>query len=305
MVRSTDSDSLAKSIEVKAIEGKVPADSTSHLTLHTVSTQSATTVAFVCVLLTGAGFLFFVNAGEVVNLALKLLLIAVLALTLKRWTGAIVLALLQVSLFFLEDPQVVRHDVTTTLIWVVSGLALVASISRYRTLQEFEQESAVRLLPKLLQLRASVRNPIRRRAAEAARRSFMQIPRSVLQLAGCLFIATVLLWLVPLHRGSSVINTAREYGIIPTGYRTIMMGVLLFLLYLPIWLVINEVTWRRHTPAQSRLFLRTALIKWMHRDLRMVVRRSLRLRRRRSLKVGSSRNNDNAAEKPSELSGEF
>ena len=52
----------------------------------------------------GLLFIVLVDAGDVVSGAVKLIFAALLILTLKRWTGAMILALVQAVLFHLEQP---------------------------------------------------------------------------------------------------------------------------------------------------------------------------------------------------------
>lgn len=257
------------------------------LSADTVPAQSALLVSLAVLFGVGLIFLVAIDAGPMVNLALKLIFLAILTLTLKRWTGALVLALLQANLFMLEEPGIAGLNPTASVIWVGVSLMLMACISQFRTLQDFEPHSALRLFPRLRRLQRPPRSQLGRLSAESSRRSLAKWPRTLLQLTGCALLAALLMWLVPMHPRNGPVNTVREYRLIPTGYRTIMMGVLLFLIYLPTWLVTNEVRWRSHSVAQSGVYLRGVFLKWIHRDLRMVVRRTVRLRRRKAVAVGA------------------
>ena len=106
------------------------------------------------------------------------------------------------------------------------------------------------------------------------------VGRSVLLLVACSVLAFLLMSLVPVDTTFTGLNTIREFRRRPTGYRVIMSGLLLFSVYVLAWLVINEGVWRRLSPAQAGLYLRSVFLKWLHRDLRMVTKRRLKRRRR-------------------------
>lgn len=226
-------------------------------------------------------FLTFLYTGAVLNLSLKFFFLAILVLTLRRWTGALLLALLQIHLFFLE-PHVVDSDgAAGEFVWVMATVLLIMAVSRFRTLQEKDQHSSVRLL--LSSLATSAANTTDRDSSAMSRHSgtaIMPLGRSVLLLVACSLVALDLMSLVPPDRTITGLSTVSEFRLRPSGYRVIMSGLLLFSAYVLGWIFINEGVWRRLLPTQASIYLRSVLLKWLHRDLRMLTKRRLTMRRR-------------------------
>ena len=226
-------------------------------------------------------FLTFLYTGAVLNLSLKFFFLAILVLTLRRWTGALLLALLQIHLFFLE-PRVVNSDgAAGEFVWVMATVLLIMAVSRFRTLQEKDQHSSVRHL--LSSLTTSAANTTERDSSAMSRHSgtaMMTIGRSVLLLVACSLVALNLMSVVPPDRTITGLSTVSEFRLRPSGYRVMMSGLLLFSAYVLGWVFINEGVWRRLSPSQASIYLRCVLLKWLHRDLRMLTKRRLTMRRR-------------------------
>lgn len=226
-------------------------------------------------------FLTFLYTGAVLNLSLKFFFLAILVLTLRRWTGALLLALLQVHLFFLEPRVADFGGAIGEFVWVMTTVLLIMAVSRFRTLQEKDEHSTVRrLLSSVIsggtnahEYDASV---IRRHTAAAVVTS----GRSALLLVGCCLVALNLMSLVPADRTITGLNTVSEFRLRPSGYRIIMSGLLLYSVFVVSWLFINEGVWRRLSSSQAGIYLRSVLLRWMHRDLRMLTKRRLKQRRR-------------------------
>ncbi|MDG1893930.1 MAG: hypothetical protein P8J37_03380 [Fuerstiella sp.] len=226
-------------------------------------------------------FLTFLYSGAVLNLSLKFFFLAILVLTLRRWTGALLMALLQIHLFFLEPRVVGSGGAGGEVVWVVATVLLIMAVSRFRTLQEKDEHSTVRRL--LSSLNARTVNTHERDASALSRHSFaafVTVGRPVLLLIACAVLALDLMSLVPPDRTITGLNTIREFRLRPSGYRVIMSGLLLFSAFILGWLVINEVVWRRLSPSQAGIYLRSVSVKWLHRDLRMLTKRRLKMRRR-------------------------
>ncbi|MEO2013745.1 MAG: hypothetical protein ABGZ53_05185 [Fuerstiella sp.] len=226
-------------------------------------------------------FLTFLYTGAVLNLSLKFFFLAILVLTLRRWTGALLLALLQIHLFFLEPRALGFRGVASELLWVVATVLLVMAVSRFRTLQEIDKHSTIRQL--LSSLTASAPRTDGRVSPALSRYSvaaMLVIGRSVLLLVACVVLAFLLMSLVPVDTTFTGLNTIREFRLRPSGYRVIMSGLLLFSVFVLAWLVINEGVWRRLSTVQAGVYLRSVFLKWLHRDLRMVTKRRLKRRRR-------------------------
>ena len=237
--------------------------------------------SLVLIMFCGWFFLTFLYTGAVLNLSLKFFFLAILVLTLRRWTGALLLALLQIHLFFLE-PRVVDSDgAAGEFVWVMATVLLVMAVSRFRTLQEKDEHSTVRRLLSSLSTRAANTNEHDSSAMPRHFRSaILTLGRSVLLLVACSLVALDVMSLVPPDRTITGLNTVREFRLRPSGYRVIMSGLLLFSAFVLGWLVINEGVWRRLSPSQAGIYLRSVFLKWLHRDLRMLTKRRLKLRRR-------------------------
>ena len=59
-----------------------------------------------------------------------------------------------------------------------------------------------------------------------------------------------------------------------------MLGCLLFALFLPVWILVNESVWRSRSRRQASIYLRSSFLKWIHRDLRMIIKKKLKARRK-------------------------
>ncbi len=237
--------------------------------------------SFYLIVVVALGLLFLSTLydGDHITASLKLIFLAVLVLTLKRWTGALLLGLVQVNLFYLESRDIVpRFEVADTL-WVLVTVFLLVAVSRFRTLQEQDQQSTIFTVRLLLAGIAKNNRVI----VDLVATNLMAFARSLLRVAVVIVLsaiaARVIMWLVPFHAPGSGFSTAREFAIRPSGYRAIMVGLLLFLLFLPTWLFVNEVVWRSLSKSQAGIYLRSTFLKWNHRELRMIIRKRIKVRR--------------------------
>jgi hypothetical protein len=58
-------------------------------------------------------------------------------------------------------------------------------------------------------------------------------------------------------------------------------GALLIVCLFAVWIAVSEVSWRQMTAGQARMYLRSAFLKLHYADLRMIVRRRLKVRQQR------------------------
>lgn len=235
------------------------------------------------VLSIGFGLLFLgtLHSGPNVNVAVKLIFLAVLVLTFKRWTGALLLAIVQLNLFYLEQPYFVPMSSVVGLVWIALTLGLVASVSRYRTLHDYlpRTKGAGGVAKDTSAGSDTLRRELPSRMAQCL--PFMQgtLLRTILILASCTLAAFLVMQMLPLVYTEPGFDPVRELQLKPSGYRTLASGLILFLCFLAVWLIINEICWRSMTPAQASVYLRSVFLKWIHRDLRMVVKRRIKQRR--------------------------
>ena len=224
-------------------------------------------------------FLTFLYTGIVLNLSLKFFFLAILVLTLRRWTGALLLALLQTHLYFLEPRGV--SDPISEFVWVMATVVLIMAVSRFRCLQDIDQHSTVRrLLSELTSSSAHSHRPTSQTMSQSLTTAILTVGRCVLLLIACVLLALLVMSLVPVDTTFTGLNTIREYRLRPSGYRVIMLGLLLFAVFVVAWLAINEGVWRRLSATQAGIYLRSVFLKWLHRDVRMVIKGRLRRRRR-------------------------
>lgn len=230
------------------------------------------------------------------NLAMNFIFLAVFVLTLRFWTGALVFAFCQAELLFGDfrtaDPAIYPDG------WILAGLsfALIVVISAFRTLQERDSVPAYRLLKSWLPTRQEATTETSSvKTAEASENSMQlatteagRLVRQLLQtgvlLLACAIAAWIILGMFPTRRTVTGLNTISTYRLRPSGHRMIIIGLSLFTVFLLAWTLINELTWRRLTKGQSRVYLGSIVLKTLLPDLRMVVRKRLKLRRRRRSK---------------------
>ncbi|MCR9200996.1 MAG: hypothetical protein NXI04_20345 [Planctomycetaceae bacterium] len=226
------------------------------------------------------------------NLAMNFIFLAVFVLTLRFWTGALVFAFCQAELLFGDfrsaDPAIYPDG------WILTGLSflLIVVISTFRTLQERDSAAAYRLLRSWLPAgnqnsatkEEAVESPVDQATAEAGR-LVRQLLRAGVLLLACGIAAWLILDLFPTRRTVTGLNTISTYRLRPAGHRMIVVGLTIFTVFLIAWTLINELTWRRITRGQSRVYLSSVMLKTLLPDLRMVIRKRVKLRRRRRSKT--------------------
>lgn len=250
---------------------------------------------FLLILLLGLSFIALVDVGDSVNGAVKLIFAALLVLTLKRWTAAILLALVQAILFHLEQPFFAPLSLVSGLIWIGLTTSILIVVSRYRTLQEINHASVLKTLPQLRGAWQS--DPAdERRIRDNLSSLRMQTIKTLMVIGGCAIVASILLKLLPFYGRGADFNAVREFRLQPGGFRVIMSGLSLFVIFLPIWILVNEIVWRTKSSRQASVYLRSVLLKWLHRDLRMVARKRVKQRRKRLRSLKPTRQPDNPQE---------
>lgn len=226
------------------------------------------------------------------NLAMNFIFLAVFVLTLRFWTGALVFAFCQAELLFGDfrttDPAIYLDG------WILSGLSflLIAVLSAFRTLQERDSVAAYRLLrswfPTGNQDSATADQAEENRTEQATAevgRLVRQMLRTGALLLACGLAAWIILSLFPTRRTVTGLNTISTYRLRPAGHRMIVVGLTLFTVFLLTWTLVNELTWRKVTRGQSRVYLSSMMLKTLLPDLRMVIRKRIKLRRKRRSKA--------------------
>lgn len=240
-------------------------------------------LTFVGVLLLGFHVSWTVFPPDPIGLALQLLFIALLVLALKRWTAAMVLALVQIPLFLTTSA---RWNTVPTVDEVLIAFQLVLMLALISRLHSPAGASSS-ILKTLKLVLGRREQKVQQR--EQNLRVFSQAVRhflfSTLSLVGAMLAVTLLaafiLQLVPMDPEFRAYSR-RWFRILPTGFRLIMLGGLLFICVLVSWVVVAEVNFRRLSVREASMYLRSQLVGWLHRDFRMVVRRHRRQKRKRS-----------------------
>ena len=98
---------------------------------------------------------------------------------------------------------------------------------------------------------------------------FTMLGRMVLPVAA----VSMLLTLVPLDP-----DTPSDARLIPPAVRTISLGIVLLLICVMSNSLMNVLVWRKLSSAEAKIFLRSELSKWIHREVSRVVRRRVRFR---------------------------
>mgnify|MGYP006928168716 FL=1 len=210
-----------------------------------------------------------------IRLPVTLILMALLLLlTLKRWTGAIFLCILQLHAFFAEAPQRPMDASAASFPWLFLAVALIVMVSRYRTLQERDNQSVISSLGTLLSTFRKPESANVQLIIRNLRKILLQLVMAAGVVTFCAVAASWLLASVPL-----LPNTIREVGLNPSGYRLIILGLKLFSVAFVSWIAINELVWRSLSRSQAGIYLRSTFLSWIHRDFRMVVKRRIKSRR--------------------------
>lgn len=225
------------------------------------------------------------------NLAMNFIFLAVIVLSMRFWTGALVFAFCQAELLFgdLRTTEPVLYPDG----WLLTGLCfcLILVLSAYRTLQDRDLTAAHRLLLGWLREQTSANDAMNTPQASATTESpnpaqetgrlLRQLFRSALLLGACAFAAWIVLGLFPTNRTFLGLNTIIEYRLRPAGHRTIVMGLTLFTLFFVAYTLVNEMMWQRLSRRQSRIYVNSILLKTLLPDFRMMVRKRLKARRSR------------------------
>lgn len=239
-------------------------------------------------LLTGAMGVLMVWAfatDSSLSLPLRLIFLALLVLTLKRWTGAAMLGLIQLHLLLMEPPARDLQEIGGGLLWVALTMVLLMIVSRYRTLQERDHASSITAFGGLLSSSGSGRPPTPESDDDAPEQIWynlkhllQQCLRGLLLIVACAVLAALVIHLVPQE---SVSLTIREFRLKPSGYRLIRLALGLFAAWLVAWIIVNELVWRSLSSAQAGMYLRSTVIQWLHRDLRMIILKRMKVRQQK------------------------
>ena len=251
-------------------------------------------IAYVLLTL-GIGVLVGTSSFEASRIAVSLRLIfaAVLLLSVKRWTGTILLVFIQIDLFSSESRQLgggMGYLVSDMLV-----LSLILFVSRYRLLRQTTSSGLMAMLrslwfdgpePSSSSPRASNTSASEQSAAASAiGRSALSAGFGLTRLLAAGVAAVVILMILPPSAG-------RDEWLVNSSGNSVFLwpGPFLLTCLLGLLILLTEITWRQQTESQSSQYARSAFLKAHNPDLRRIVVRRLKLlaKRRPKAKVSDS-----------------
>ena len=215
--------------------------------------------------------------GSELSVPLRLLFAAVLIVSVDRWTGMILLLFLQADLFLSEPRRTGSLHSTGEYFRVFWALILLAAVCRLRSIRDLSGESWL-----------SLRGISGRRSRAVAPGD----PQRRERLLSGLISATVP-WLMTACRASLSVGLAaillaaippprdpRSWQqLLPERGWQVWPGPLLLVAVTAAAVVACELGWRQLSPSQAQMYLRSVILKLHFADLRIVVRRQLRLKK--------------------------
>ena len=224
------------------------------------------------------GALLMLMAPEL-SWSIKLFMIALVLLSLKHWGGFLMLLLIQADLFLREGGQFAGLRGAWGIVFVFVVVSVLMFVARHRHLLSQLAGGSVLTLLKDIFKPPSRESDLASEPPESPLLVSMvsSALRGVTLLLCCTLTARFLLGLLPNSREFQ--GDLRELTDIDP---TMSAGVTLVVSVVAAWLVVSEIAWRRLTPAQCRVLLRSVFLKIHYRDLRMIVLRRLKQRIQRA-----------------------
>lgn len=212
-----------------------------------------------CLLGCGAMFLVMLFFGHPLSLVMKLVFLAVFVLTVRFWTGGLVLLLAILHLISMPPEQNGMLVILKASSWIVVSICLVALICAFRTLREHDSSPVWHVLkraPELLDFQHPV---LFRFAGQLLKVLLAPLIAGVIAFAALAFLPTA--------------NARNVYGLKASSFRLIFIGFGIFAAVSVIWLVMNEWLWRSISKSQASVYVRGIAVKDMFRDFRRIAKR--------------------------------
>lgn len=208
--------------------------------------------------------------------SIRLLIIALVMLTLKRWGGVLVLMLVQGDLVLREGRDMAILNGSGGVLFVLVVMAVLMFVARQRELlQQIARSSLLQVAREFLNSgEAPAESP--QEFSVPAGRIFSSALRGITLLFGCVVIARIALGMLPTNR--EVTAGLRDFLDVDP---SLTAGTLLIVSLFAVWIAVSEVAWRQMTAGQARMYLRSAFLKLHYADLRMIVRKRLKVRQQR------------------------
>ncbi len=223
--------------------------------------------------------------------SLRLLIIALVFLTLKRWGGVLVLILVQGDLMLREGREFAVLNGATGVAFAFVVVAVLMFVARNRQL--LLQSAGGSLIRQARTLLNAPENdgPIAADSGAAALRIFASGLRGLLVVFGCVMVSGVLMAMLPDNRDLTG-GLRRAVNADPP----MIVGATILVAIVAAWVAISEISWRQMTASQARMYQRSVFVKLHYRDLRMVVMRRLKMRRQRGSIVSASTKNESQSQ---------
>lgn len=210
--------------------------------------------------------------------SIRLLLIALVFVTLKRWAGVLVLMMVQGDLLLREGRSIspMNSFEAVLFVTVVVGVLMFVARSRRRLIEAARGSMIPQLTAMLSGPESEVNVSPPESAGVVAGRLLAAATRGLLMIVGCITLARVILARLPKNRDLN--GTLRQVVNLDP---SMAGGAILIVSLIAVWAVVSEISWRQMTDAQARMYLRSSFVRAHYRDLRMIVMRRLKQRQKR------------------------
>lgn len=210
--------------------------------------------------------------------SIRLLLIALVFVTLKRWAGVLVLMMVQGDLLLREGRRIspMNSFEAVLFVTVVVGVLMFVARSRRRLIEAARGSMIPQLTAMLSGPESEVNVSPPESAGVVAGRLLAAATRGLLMIVGCVTLARVILARLPKNRDLN--GTLRQVVNLDP---SMAAGAILIVSLIAVWAVVSEISWRQMTDAQARMYLRSSFVRAHYRDLRMIVMRRLKQRQKR------------------------
>ncbi len=210
--------------------------------------------------------------------SIRLLLIALVFVTLKRWAGVLVLMMVQGDLLLREGRSIspMNSFEAVLFVTVVVGVLMFVARSRRRLLEAARGSMIPQLTAMLSGPESEVNVSPPESAGVVAGRLLAAATRGLLMIVGCITLARVILARLPKNRDLNG-SLRQVVNLDPS----MAAGAILIVSLIAVWAVVSEISWRQMTDAQARMYLRSSFVRAHYRDLRMIVMRRLKQRQKR------------------------
>ncbi len=172
-----------------------------------------------------------------------------------------------------QPPGLIIAVVMVLLLMVMSRLRSAQELTGVQSVRELFRSAARRLLE-------ADPSPVDNDSQPEQRTGTAEPLWIMFAALGLVFAAEWLLQVFPPVR-----TAVNEFGLTPGGLRASQLGLTLFTIYIVLAVPLSELWWKRLTPDQAGVYLRSRFAGWLHRDLKAVERRKRRLRRKQARRL--------------------